>query len=331
MAALDASLLAELTAPVARVPQLERWLLDEVWGASAFDNAGRSPKDYLLAGERQVNERESLLGATAGSLYRELVGSEDDSRTVGGFFAAQPGAAAAIFDGCSLREIPRLLELARTSKRPVLEVCCGRAAVPSETNQFVVHRLGLGLPELGPSQLASRRELRERNVRYYYFGQAASYHTIENGPESILLWCRFPDQRYTDSTAVNEGLFDGIWDGFATAWKNTVQALPPERAVLVTSDHGYVFLKSGYSDTRLKNFDRVLNGKRFKFFPPDEPLPQAVPGLWVDEPRRLAILAGRAHNRPQAPSASQSVYRHGGLSLMEMLTPWVVLGPVGST
>ena len=34
--------------------------------------------------------------------------------------------------------------------------------------------------------------------------------------------------------------------------------------------------------------------------------------------------------RPQAPSASQSVYRHGGLTLMEMLTPWLVFGPIGS-
>lgn len=330
MAALDASLLAQLTTPAPRVPQIERWLLDEVWSEAAFESAGRSPKDYLLAGERQVNEREGLLGATAGSLYRELVQPRENDRTIGEFFAAHPGVAAAIFDGCSLREVPRLLELARKSKRPVLEVGCGRAALPSETNQFVVDRLGLGLPELGPSQLASRRELRERNVRYYYFGQAASYHTIENGPESILLWCRFPDQRYTDSTAVNEGLFDGIWDGFELAWRNTVQALPSERAVLVTSDHGYVFLKSGFSDSRLKNLDRVLNGKRFKFFAPGEPLPQATPGLWVEEARRLAILAGRAHNRPQAPSASQSVYRHGGLSLMETLTPWLVLGPVGS-
>lgn len=330
MAALDVSLLTQLTAPAPRLPQLERWLLDEVWSASAFERAGRSPKDYLLAGERQVNERESLLGATAGGVYHELVQMECGKRTIGAFFEARSRAAAVVFDGCSLREIPRLLELARMSKRAVIELGCSRAAIPSETTQFVVDRLDLGLPELAPSQLASRRELRERNVRYYYFGQAASYHTIEDGPESILAWCRFPDQRYMDSTAVNEGLFDGIWDGFELAWKNTVQALPSDRAVLVTSDHGYVFLKSGFSDTRLKNADRVLDGKRFRLFAADEPLPDPAPGLWVDKSRRLAILAGRAHNRPQAPSASQSVYRHGGLSLMEMLTPWLVLGPVGS-
>lgn len=330
MAALNASLLDQLTAPAPRLPQLERWLLDEIWNASAFERAGRSPKDYLLAGERQVNDREGLLGATASGVYRELGQAEVGNRTIGAFFEVHPRSAAVIFDGCSLRELPRLIELAQTSRRAVIEIGCSRAAIPSETTRFVVDRLELGLPELAPSQLASRRELRERNVRYYYFGQAASYHAIEDGPESILAWCRFPDQRYNDSTAVNEGLFDGIWDGFESAWRNTVQALPSDRTVLVTSDHGYVFLKSGFSDMRLKNADRVLAGKRFRLFAPDEVLPEPAVGLWVDESRRLAILSGRAHNRPQAPSASQSVYRHGGFSLMEMLTPWLVLGPVGS-
>jgi hypothetical protein len=36
------------------------------------------------------------------------------------------------------------------------------------------------------------------------------------------------------------------------------------------------------------------------------------------------MLRGRIKNRPRGPS-SNKVYRHGGLSLMEMLTPWIVL------
>ena len=330
MSALNSSLLLELTAPASRLPGLESWLMEEIWSDEAFASAGRSPKDYLLAGERLVNERESLLAATAPQVYAELASAPVPDRTISGFFAGKPRSAAVVFDGCSLREVPRLVELARASRRAVLESGCGRAAVPSETIQYVANRLGLGLPALGPSQLASRGELRERSVRYYYFGQSNSYHTIEDCDQSLLLWCRFPDQRYTDSTAVDEGLFDGAWDGFETAWRNTVQALPPDRTVLVTSDHGYVFLKSGFSDTRLKNLDRVLNGKRFRFFEENEALPERAPGLWLDESRRLTVLAGRGHNRPQAPSASQSVYRHGGLTLMEMLTPWLVLGPVDS-
>ncbi len=330
MSGLDSTLLDALTAPVPRLPAIERWLLDEVWSDVAFDACSRSPAQFLLRGERMVNERETLLAATAPAVYRELANVKADLRTVGRFFEAHPGQAAVVFDGCSLRELPRLRQLASASRRAITEIGCSRAAMPSETVQFVATRLELGLPVLGPSQLTSRGELKERKVRYCYFGQPNSYHTIEACEESLLLWSRFPDQRYTDSTAVDEGLFEGVWDSFDTIWRNTVQALPPDRTVLVTSDHGYVFLKTGLSDTSHKNIDKPLDGKRFRFFEAGEALPPASPGMWIDEPRRLAVLTGRTHNRPQAPSASQSVYRHGGLSLMEILTPWLVLGPVGS-
>ena len=96
---------------------------------------------------------------------------------------------------------------------------------------------------------------------------------------------------------------------------------------LVTSDHGYIFLGPGLSEPRLNGVDRSLEGKRYREFPANEELPYKKPGLWIDPIRRLAVVAGCVHNRPQAPSPSNSLYRHGGLSLMKMLTPWLVLGP----
>lgn len=180
---------------------------------------------------------------------------------------------------------------------------------------------------INPSQLSGRSELKQRNIRYYYYGQTSDYYSIKDGDEQLLLWSRFPDQRYTDSTAHNEAMFDGIWDGLEQAWKRTVQAVPPDRTVLVTSDHGYIFLGPGMSDPGLRGIDRVLDGKRFRFFDPAEAMPLEEDGLKIDTARRLAIMAGRGHNRFQGPG-SQSVFRHGGLTLMEMLTPWIVLGPL---
>ena len=58
----------------------------------------------------------------------------------------------------------------------------------------------------------------------------------------MLLWSRFPDQRYTDNTAVDETLYDALWDGLELVWQRTVQALPPDRPILVTSNHGNVLL-----------------------------------------------------------------------------------------
>ena len=326
-ALLEASRLDQLTTPGPRLPRLSNWLLNDVWSEAAFEAVGRSPQAYLLNGERLVNDLENLMTAAGDSLYAELAEPPTEQSVIGRFMEENREAAVVVFDGCSLREIPRLLQLARGAGRKVRDLCCGRAALPSETEAFIETRLGLGLPEIGPSRLASRSELRDRNVRCLYFGNPGDHHTIDGGQDSLLLWSRFPDQRYTDSTAVDETLYDALWDGLELVWQRTVQALPPDRPILVTSDHGYVFLGAGLSDPLLKDIDRPLEGKRFRTYRDDETLPEPRPGLWVDPQRRLAMLAGRGHNRPQAPSASRSVYRHGGLTLMEMLTPWLVLEP----
>ena len=131
-----------------------------------------------------------------------------------------------------------------------------------------------------------------------------------------------------DSTASGADFYDGIWDSLDLVWQRTVQALPASRPILVTSDHGYVFLGSGLSDRNLDRQDRPLRGRRFAAFPQEEPLPGEEPGLFIARAKRLAVIKGRYHNKPQAPHPSQSLYRHGGLTLMEVLTPWLLLGPM---
>jgi hypothetical protein len=247
---------------------------------------------------------------------------------VADFFARYEDGCVLILDGCSLREMPRLMELAGISRRPVIEALCSRSAIPSTTERFVGERLGLGLPVTAPSRLASRHELRERNIRFHFFQSPNEHQTISDEVGHVLIWHRFPDRRFMDSTASTEEFFDCIWDTLEIVWKKTVQALPPSRHVLVTSDHGYVYLGPGLSDRNLDGMNRVLNGKRSREYTEEEPLPTEAPALFVDRERRVAAIKGRCHNRPQAPSPAQSVYRHEGISLMEVLTPWLILGPM---
>lgn len=324
---LNRAILDELTQPGFRLPRLLDWLLNEVWTIDRYRSLGGKPADYLLEGEALVHHRETLLTLAGDSLYEELAGAPPESRSIKTFLDQNPGAAVVILDGCSIRELPRLVELAAASGRPILEKSYGFAAVPSETEMFVTQRMGLGLPAISPSELPNRRELRDQNIRAHWFRQPTEQIRIEDGEGSLLLWMRFPDMRFMDTHAASAALFDSIWDMLETVWMRTVQKVPAARPVLVTSDHGYIFLGQGLSEPKLNGIDRPLEGKRYREFPSTEDLPTRRPGLWIEPTRRLAVIAGRVHNRPQAPSPSNSLYRHGGLSLMEMLTPWLVLGP----
>ena len=113
--------------------------------------AGRSPQAYLLNGERWMNALETLMLAAGGRLYAELAELPPEHLGVGIFMSQNPNAAV-MFDGCSLREIPRLLQLAGDSGREVRGVCCGRAALPSDTEAFVGRSPGLGSPRDQPVQ-----------------------------------------------------------------------------------------------------------------------------------------------------------------------------------
>ncbi len=318
------------TRPDPRLPGLIQWLTAEVWTSSRIRECGGKPSEYLQSGERLVNEWESLLGAAAGSYFAELTAAPSPDRKVSSFFHDHPEGCVLVLDGCSLREMPRLLELASSSRRPVVECACGRSAIPSTTEQFVKDRLGFGFPAIGPSQLVLRHEWSDLGIHYHYFREPNESQHVSEGSSPKLLWHRFPDLRFMDSTASNAEFYDSIWDALGLVWLRTVQALPPSRTVLVTSDHGYVFLGPGLSDRSLDGSDRALNGKRSKEFPADEPLPAELPGLYVDPIRRVAVIRGRCHNRPHALSPSRSLFRHEGISLMEVLTPWLVLGPVGT-
>lgn len=329
-ALVDRPYIERWTRPGPRLSGLIEWLTGEVWTAARFQASGGRPSGYLQSGERIVNEWESLFSAAADSYIAELTAAPSPARRISDFFRDYPEGCVLVLDGCSLRELPRLLELARTSRRPVGECACGRSAIPSTTEHFVNDRLGFGFPAIGPSQLVSRRDWRGLALRYHYFREPNESQHISEASGPILLWHRFPDLRFMDSTASNAEFYDSIWDTLELVWLRTVQALPPSRTVLITSDHGYVFLGPGFSDRGLDGSDQPLNGKRFREFAPDEPLPEESAGLYVDSDRRVAVIRGRCHNRPQAPSPSRSVFRHEGLSLMEVLTPWLVLGPVGA-
>jgi hypothetical protein len=91
------------------------------------------------------------------------------------------------------------------------------------------------------------------------------------------------------------------------------------------SDHGYIFFGTGMDFPRkeMRELNNYFGNDRYAFLSA-KPNPPASDDIIIDETKRVALLKGRVKTRSTGEAASK-LYKHGGLSLMEMLTPWIVL------
>jgi len=308
-----------LTTPGERLPALMEWLHGEVWSSHQFREL--NPTAYLEEGERLVHRVEEVVLAAAPALYDEITAASLRTPNVMDLFLTRRETAVVIFDGASIRELPLFEYLATSTGFEIIESRYSVAALPSDTEYFVEQRI-LG-KRLAPSQLPGRQELRERGITALYYDAPIRTFDLQSS-DSFLLWSHFPDGTYKDLSARFSSHFGEMRNLFDTVWKNIILTIPREYDIIITSDHGYIFFGPELESTAPTDAARMLNHDRFRFFAADEPLPSDVPELQLLGDRRLAMLRGRIKNRPQGPSGNKA-YRHGGMSLMEMLTPWLVL------
>ena len=310
-----------------RFPRLGNWLMEKVWNVAAASH--RPSADFLSAAEGEVNKLETIVAAAAPRAYDELCFPLGDERDLLHFLLHRRPCAAVVFDGLSLREMPAVLALASSSHHRPVEIGFSLAALPSDTNSFIAQRLKL--PNTSPSQLPERKPLRDQGMAAYYYRDPTEQHALDTTQPALLLWSAFPDNTYKDSGARFAHHFAETQSRLEIAWRFTVQQIPRDRRVVITSDHGYIFFGHGLSATRhndeIRPLTRVLGGERFLFLEEGAPNPPGHPDLVVrqtPEGKKVAMIRGRVQTHPPGDAANK-LYKHGGLSLMEMLTPWIVL------
>jgi hypothetical protein len=325
---LPREVFSQLTQPGPRRPWLENWLINEVWSRARFEAVQDIVQDYLWPGERAVKGVEELLAAAAMRAYDELLAAPPPERDLWHFLEAERPSAAVVFDGLSLRETPALLRLAAASGFKVKEIGCSVAAVPSETSDFTHQRLRLS-SRTSPINLPGRGELQAAGIGCVYFNSPHERRVLNSSAPALLLWSAFPDQTYRDADARFDRQFANIQTYLDTAWQNTVQQIPRGRPILVTSDHGYIFFGAGLSAPRshagLRPIASRFGGERFLRLKADDPVPDHA-DVAVIPSHSVAMIRGRVQVHTSGPDANK-LYKHGGLSLMEMLTPWIVLEP----
>jgi hypothetical protein len=291
--------------------------------------AGNAPSEVVRR-EREIGALDLFLSSSGWDLWHAFGGSVERTSDRLQRWWAEPFTAKAvlILDGLSLRELPWLLQGAKERGFTTHEVAASASELPGETDEFA-RALGF----------ASRSKLQNNGGGLMHKLQAANTEAVDlpwkdcealvgSAPNQIF-WHHWPDAKLHDGSGAGQGLepltkdvaehltSDDFW-GF-------VERLATGRRLVITSDHGYAatgyfpdadgevgqFLKQTFGSSRSK----TGTGDTGPFVPPV--------ALQINSPHGAHLLAlGRRKWRSQG---GYPTLTHGGLSLLEVLSPFVEL------
>jgi len=294
--------------------------------------AGNAPSEVVRR-DREIGELDLFLSSVGWDLWSAFGASVERTSDRLTRWWTEPFAARAvlILDGLSLRELPWLLQGAKERGFTMHEVAATASELPGETDAFA-RALGF----------ASRSKL-QNNGGLAHKLQAANTETVDlpwkdcealvgSAPNQIF-WHHWPDAKLHDGAGSGQGLEPLTKDvaeqlSSADFWA-FVERLATGRRLVITSDHGYAatgyfpdadgevgqFLKQTFGSSRSK----AGTGDTGPFVPPV--------ALQINGPHGAHLLAlGRRKWRSQG---GYPTLTHGGLSLLEVLSPFVELSKAG--
>ena len=295
--------------------------------------AGNAPSEVVKR-DREVGELDLLLSSSAWDLWQAFGASVErtSDRLVRWWVKPFSAKAVLILDGLSLRELPWLLQGAKEHGYTLHETSATASELPGETDEFA-RALGF----------ASRSKLQNNGGGLAHKLQAASTESVDlpwkdcealigNTPNQIF-WHHWPDAKLHDGSGAGQGLElltkDMAEQLTSDEFWSFVERLATGRRLVITSDHGYA--ATGYfpdADGEVGQFlKKMFFSGRCKTGTGDTgPLVPPV-ALQINSPHGAYLLAlGRRKWRSQG---GYPTLTHGGLSLLEVLSPWVELSKTG--
>jgi hypothetical protein len=289
-----------------------------------------NPSGEVVKRDREIGELDLFLSSSGWDLWQAFGASVERTSDRLVRWWAEPFSAKAvlILDGLSLRELPWLIQGAKRRGFTLHEVSANASELPGDTDQFA-RALGF----------ASRSKLQNNGGGLAHKLQPAQTECVDlpwkdcealvgSNPNQIF-WHHWPDGKLHDGSGAGQGLeplTKDVADQLSSVdfWA-FVERLATGRRLVITSDHGYAatgyfpdadgevgqFLKQTFSSGRSK----TGSGDTGPFVPPV--------ALQIDSPHGAHLMAlGRRKWRSQG---GYPTLTHGGLSLLEVLSPFVEL------
>lgn len=296
-------------------------LTGQIWTPEAFDAALKADAldAYMSQAEHEASQFEREVYDIYPDVYHELEDARHPLKSrIEGEVLSREEFTLVVFDALSLRELPpvqAVLEDAGLS----FEVSHALACVPSETTVF--SRQHFGAP--GPANI--KPTLETGGFAYEYARNTDWQPEFMSHERRRVIWCLYPDNVFRlNSAAVSYR--DHIVQPVQTILKTIVDG-EPVMPLFITSDHGYLW-QGGSTAWPLDAAEAKVMSDAFKQGRSTSHATQALE-TWTDK-AWLSGLDAAARGRfgwGSKVRGAGSLFVHGGVSLMECLTPWAVALP----
>ena len=291
--------------------------------------AANAPSEVIKR-DREIGALDNFLSASGWDLWQCFGDSVErtSDRLVRWWAGPCTAKAALILDGLSLRELPWLLQGAKERGFKLHEVSANASELPGETNEFA-RALGFG----------SRSQLQNNGGGRAHRLQPAQTESLDipwkdceglvDSAPNWIFWHHWPDSKIHAVAVAGQGLGtltkDAVDQLNSDDFWSFVEHLATGRRLVITSDHGYA--ATGYFPDAEGEVGRHLKGtfSSGRNAPGTaEPGPFVPPvALRLDGPHGAHLLAlGRRKWKSQG---GYPTLTHGGLSLLEVLSPFVEL------
>jgi len=284
--------------------------------------------------DQMSGELDLLIASTAWELWKDFQAMVPStaSRLREWWSTSSGPKAILILDAMSLRELPMLVREAPKHGISVRSVSVTRSELPADTNSFA---RALNLPQ---------RSSLENNGKPSTFALLDAHTETTNLPwvdcanrlgvhPNWVFWHHWPDTKLHEYSSPNYGIDALVGDVSAQMsspefWA-FIKKLALGRQVIVTSDHGYAAsgLFSDSTQEQSNYLKETLKSQRFadatdhssgSFCPPVDMVMSTPSGL-------IRFALGR---RKWRSPGGYPTLMHGGLSLLEVLVPFVEIGGV---
>lgn len=292
--------------------------------------AAGNASSEVIKRDREIGSLDHFLSSTGWDLWQAFGDSVERTSDRLARWWTEPYSAKAVLvlDGLSLRELPWLLQGAKERGFTLHEVSANASELPGETNQFA-QALGFG----------SRSQLQNNGGGLAHKLQSAHTECVDmpwkdcasliNGSPNWVFWHHWPDSKVHDGSGAGQGL-DKLTRDAADQLSSDdfwafVERLATGRRLVITSDHGYA--ATGYfpdADGEVGHFLKktFASGRSAKGTGETGPFVPPV-ALQINSPHGAHLLAvGRWKWKSQG---GYPTLTHGGLSLLEVLSPFVEL------